>query len=433
MKAVPWRHVGDGVVGHSHRRDAARGAVAVLAQSPTTPVCTTGDGGGVRPIPGRPDLRLSARGTANTLSTVLPEATQTPDDRPSSLSRRSTTLIVTIGLGVLLVALAALLPVPYVALSPGPTANTLGSEEGMELITIEGRETYATSGHLQLTTVRVSGGPDSSMDLLSALRGWIDPEVAVVPIDRVYPPDETAEEVEQRTAEEMELSQQDATAAALRALDIPVTSEVAVGSVLEDAPAQGKLEAGDVIISVDGVPAVSPDVVRDAVRSKEPGDTVTFVVSRDGDELEVSVVTGPSSDDADVAAVGIAPVVAFSYPFTVEIQLEDVGGPSAGLMFALGIYDKLTPGELTGGEFIAGTGEIDADGQVGPIGGIQQKLIAAREEGASAFLTPAGNCEEAVGAVPDGLRLVRVETLDDAVQALDRIRFDEADVPTCSR
>ena len=284
---------------------------------------------------------------------------------------------------MLLVALAALLPVPYVALRPGPTANTLGSEQDTELITIEDRETYPTSGHLQLTTVRVSGGPGSPrMDLLQAIRGWIDPEVAIVPIERVYPPDETAsEEVEQRTAEEMQLSQQDATAAALRALDIPVATEVAVGSVVEDAPAEGKLEAGDVIVRVDDVRAVSPEAVGDAVRSKQPGDTVTFVVRRDGDELEVPIVTGPSPDAADVAAVGITPVIAFSYPFTVRIQLEDVGGPSAGLMFALGIYDKLTPGELTGGRFIAGTGEIDADGEVGPIGGIQQKLVAARESG----------------------------------------------------
>jgi Lon-like protease len=343
-------------------------------------------------------------------------------------------LIVTFGLGVLLISLAALLPVPYVALTPGPTANTLGEVDGRELITIEDRETFPTSGHLQLTTVRVSGGPESSgMTLLRAIRGWIDPEVAVVPIEQVYPRDETVEEVEQRTAEEMQLSQQDATAAALRALDIPIASEIAVGSVVEGAPAQGQLEAGDVIISVDGAPAVSPDAVRDAVRAKQPGDTVTFAVRREGEELDVPVVTGPAPDEPDIAAVGISPVVAYSYPFTVEIEVEDVGGPSAGLMFALGIYDRLTPGELTGGRFIAGTGEIDADGQVGAIGGIQQKLVAARDEGATVFLTPAGNCSEAVGAVPDGLQLVRVEALDDAVQALDRIGAGEDDVPTCTR
>jgi Lon-like protease len=334
---------------------------------------------------------------------------------------------------VLLISLAALLPVPYVALTPGPTANTLGTVDGRELITIEGRETYPTAGHLELTTVRVSGGPESSgMNLLRAIRGWIDPEVAVVPIERGYPPNETVEEVEQRTAEEMQLSQQDATAAALRALDIPVASEIAVGSVVEDAPAQGELEAGDVIVSVDGAPAVSPESVRDAVRARRPGDTIIFLVRRDGAELEVPVVAGPAPDEPEVAAVGITPVVAYSYPFTVEIEVEDVGGPSAGLMFALGIYDKLTPGELTGGDFIAGTGEIDADGEVGAIGGIQQKLVAARDEGATVFLTPAGNCAEAVGAVPDGLRLVRVETLDDAVQALDRIQLGEDDFPACA-
>ena len=357
---------------------------------------------------------------------------QTPDDRQPTLSRRSTKLVGASGLFVLLVALAALLPVPYVALRPGPTANTLGSEQNTELITIEGRETYPTSGHLQLTTVRVSGGPGSPrMDLLRAMRGWIDPEVAIVPIESVYPPDETAAEIEERTAEEMQLSQQDATAAALRALDILVASEVAVGSVVEDSPADGKLEAGDVIVRVDDVRAVSPEAVGDAVRSKQPGDTVTFVVRRDGDEIEVPIVTGPSPDAADVAVVGITPVNAFSYPFTVRIQLDDVGGPSAGLMFALGIYDKLTPGELTGG------GSSPAPARSTPTARLVRSAASSRSwsrlaRRAPRSFSPAGNCAEAVGAVPDGLRLVRVETLDDAVQALDRIRIGEGDVPACS-
>jgi hypothetical protein len=182
--------------------------VGHLAQPSASSRGRTGDGGGVRQVPGRADIGVATRGTAGTLSTLLPEATQTPDDRPTSLSRRSTTLIVTFGLAILLVSLAALLPVPYVALSPGPTADTLGSEDGRQLIVIEGRETYPTSGQLLLTTVRVSGGPESrGMSLLNAIRGFVDPEVAVVPIDRVYPPGETVEQVEQRTAEEMELSQ----------------------------------------------------------------------------------------------------------------------------------------------------------------------------------------------------------------------------------
>ena len=366
-----------------------------LAQPSASSRGRTGDGGGVRQVPGRADIGVAARGTAGTLSTLLPEATQTPDDRPTSLSRRSTTLIVTFGLAILLLSLAALLPVPYVALSPGPTADTLGSEDGRQLIVIEGRETYPTSGQLLLTTVRVSGGPESrGMSLLNAIRGFVDPEVAVVPIDRVYPPGETVEQVEQRTAEEMELSQQDATAAALRELDVPVATEVAVGSIVEDAPAQGKLEAGDVIVSVDGTPAVSPDAVRDAVRSKQPGETVTFVVTRDGTELEVPVVTGTSPDEEGVAAVGIAPVVAYSFPFTVEIQIEDVGGPSAGLMFALGIYDKLTPDELTGGELDRRDGDDQRPrGRRSARSAASSRSSSPRARaGATVFLTPAENC-----------------------------------------
>jgi len=120
------------------------------------------------------------------------------------------------------------------------------------------------------------------------------------------------------------------------------------------------------------------------------------------------------------------------YPFSVEISLKDVGGPSAGLMFALGIVDKLTPGSLTGGKFIAGTGTIDDSGHVGAIGGIAQKMVGARRKGATVFLSPAGNCAQARDTVPDGLRLVRVKTLSDAVEALEDLKAGRVDeVPTC--
>ncbi|MGH3670280.1 MAG: S16 family serine protease, partial [Pseudonocardiaceae bacterium] len=109
-------------------------------------------------------------------------------------------------------------------------------------------------------------------------------------------------------------------------------------------------------------------------------------------------------------------------PFTTTITLADVGGPSAGLMFALAIVDKLTPGALAGNIFVAGTGTIVPAGQVGSIGGIPLKMISAREAGATVFLVPAGNCAEAVQHVPAGLRLVRVNTLTDAVHALDQLR-----------
>jgi Lon-like protease len=348
------------------------------------------------------------------------------------MSRRSATTIVAAFLLVALVAVASLLPVPYVALVPGPTTNTLGSQDGTPLIEIEGAQTYATEGHLDLTTVKVLGGPGRRLSLVTALRGWVDPEVAVVPEETVYPQGISAEQVEEQNAEEMETSQESATTAALRALGYDIPVQIAVGAIVPEAPALGVLKAGDIIVAVSGVPVTSSQQVAELVRATTPGSTVRFTVLRDGQQLELDVPTKPAPDDASAAAVGIVPEEVFDYPFEVTIQLDDVGGPSAGLMFALGIIDKLTPGEITGGTFVAGTGEIDDDGTVGSIGGIQQKVVAAYDAGAGVFLTPADNCAAAVSAAPEGLQLVKVDTLQTALDALERLRRGEPATPSCT-
>lgn len=348
------------------------------------------------------------------------------------LSRRMTTMVVSAALLVALVAIATLMPVPYVALLPGPTADTLGSVEGKKLIEIEGVRTFTPKGHLNLTTVNVRGGPGQRFDLVTAFRGWLDPTVAVVPEETVYPPGSTAEQVKQRNAEEMELSQQSATTAALRELGYEVTTRIAVRAVVEGAPALGKLKAGDTIVAVDGTKITTPEQVGELIRAHKPGDEVAVTVERDGRQTTVSVPTRASDEDPSAAVIGIIPEEVAKYPFKVTIQLEDVGGPSAGLMFALGIVDMLNREDVTGGAFVAGTGTIDDAGNVGAIGGIQQKLAAAREAGASVFLTPAGNCSDAAAAVPDGLRLVRVENLDGALTALDALRTGAGAVPSCA-
>ena len=136
----------------------------------------------------------------------------------------------------------------------------------------------------------------------------------------------------------------------------------------------------------------------------------------------VTITTAESDDSgAKRAIVGISAGTDHTFPFDIDIKLADVGGPSAGLMFALGLYDKLTPGSLTGGKFVAGTGTIDDDGNVGPIGGIRQKLAGARADGATWFLAPADNCDEVVDHVPDGLDVVKVSTFDQARSAVEAI------------
>ena len=347
------------------------------------------------------------------------------------MSPRVATLAAAGILVVVLAAVAALLPVPYVSLSPGPTTNTLGSVGDTELIRIDGRRTYPTEGHLDLTTVSVLGGPRQRMDIVTALRGWLDDDVAIVPEEQVYPDDESAEEAERQGAAEMTESQENATTSALRELGIPVTTRVIVDELSPESPAEGKLRPKDVVLEVDGEPAMGGARLRELITTHEPGDPVQIVVQRSGRRVETTVTTSAAEDGR--AIVGILTRDDADYPFTVEISLRDVGGPSAGLMFALGIVDKLTPGALTGGRFVAGTGTIDDAGNVDAIGGIPQKMIGAKESGAEVFLVPEDNCAEAVRTAPDGLRLVKVTTLKTAVAALDALRERRSgDLPACA-
>lgn len=316
-------------------------------------------------------------------------------------------------------AVVALVPVPYVVLSPGPTFNTIGEVDGVPLIAITGHTTYPTSGHLQMTTVSERGGPFGALYVSRALQYWRDPAVRVLPTEALYPEGESTAEVEQQNQADFVDSQGVAVAAALRHLDIPVEEKAVVSSVADGTPADGELQPGDVIVSVDGTTVARPEQVGPLVREHAPGDVVTLVVTRDGKRATVHVTATESPTQPGQAYLGISVGGTYVPPFDIEFSLDQVGGPSAGLMFSLGIVDKLTPGQLTGGAFVAGTGTIDPDGAVGPIGGIAQKLVGARDAGATLFLAPVSNCDEVSGHVPDGLTVAAVSTMDDALAALD--------------
>jgi len=350
------------------------------------------------------------------------------------MSRRVATLSLTAVLLIVLICLAWLVPVPFAVMSPGPTENTLGEVDGKPIIQIDGHKTYKTNGQLDLTTVSVTG-PQERVDLISVVAGWLDPRVAVVPYDYLYPGDPTPEQVEQQNAEAMETSQQTAIAAALRHVNQEVTPVVQVSAVVEGTPAVGRLKAGDTIVAVDGTKVETAGDVVELVRQHQPGDRVVFTVRRKGKELDVPITTTRAPDDKRRAFVGITPFDGFEFPFDVEVTLgQDIGGPSAGVIFALAIVDKLTAGSLTGGKHIAGTGAIEPDGTVRPIGGIQQKLAGAKRSGATTFLVPEENCPAAAAAEVDGLRLVRIKNLAGAVRALERLRDNpKASVPTCER
>lgn len=350
------------------------------------------------------------------------------------MTRRTTTVTTAALLLVALVCVAALLPVPYVTLRPGPTLDTLGKQQGEPVISIEGDvRTYDDEGRLDLVTVSVTS-PDAEVGLVDAFTAWFDPAEALVPRDLIYPSGETAEQANAATRQQMTSSQSSSEIAGLVAAGYP--GVVRVEAVARNGPAQGELRVDDRILSVDGRSVSTPDEVVDAVSSRTPGDRVRLEAGTgDAATRTVTLVTEASADDPDVARIGVS--IAQDVDADVEVTNnvgEDIGGPSAGTVFALAIYDKLTPGSLTGGRTVAGTGEITADGVVGPIGGVQQKIAGALDNGASVFLVPADNCAEALGADVDreDIVLVRVSTLSGAVSALEALAADpDAEVPTC--
>jgi PDZ domain-containing protein len=326
------------------------------------------------------------------------------------------------------IAAASFLSVPYVILSPGPTLNTLGSRPGGQpLIEISGPRTYPTSGHLNLVTVSYQGGPSDSLNIFTALQAWLTPHEAVVPEQELFPPNQTQQQVTHQDTQQMVSSQQTAEAAALCQLGIKFTTVDRIVAVEKGMPATGVLRPGDVITAVDGRPVTCRANAADLIRARRPGAPVQLTIARGRGTRHVRLRTANVSG---TAVVGVNVAESYRFPFHVRISVGNIGGPSAGLMFALGIVDKLSPANLTGGKFIAGTGEISADGTVSPIGGIQQKLVGARAAGATVFLTPAANCPDTAGAVPAGLRLIKVSTLAGAVHDLTVLAAGGS-VPSC--
>ncbi len=361
------------------------------------------------------------------------------------MSQRTHRTRVGVGVWALIVALVALvvltfLPTPYVIQQPGPVYNTLGTaksseDEDVPLIEISGAETFETTGSLNLTTVQVVGNRQRTPSWFELALAWLDSSRAVVPIEQVFPEGVTTEQRDERNAVLMVDSQHEATAAALSELGYDTGASVEVVEAVEDTPAEGVLEAGDVITSIDGVAVSSGKQLRQAIQDAA-GASVSLGVLRAGEALTVELAPEKSTaDDGTVTwLIGISLATEYDFPIDVSIQLDNVGGPSAGMMFALGIINQLSEGDLTGGEDIAGTGTIEADGTVGAIGGIRQKLYGAKDAGADYFLAPASNCDEVVGHVPDGLQVFSTSTLEQSLEILDAIASDGdlASLPTCT-
>lgn len=326
-------------------------------------------------------------------------------------------LLVLLAVGVV----AGTVRVPLVALGPGPTFNVLGDVGGKTVVSINGRPTYPTTGRLNMTTVAVTDG----LTAMNALRFWADSDRELVPRAVLYPPGKSDQQVEQENNQLFTDSENDAEVAALSYLKDPV--KVFVGQLAPNAPATGVLKPGDQLLTVKNEQVTSPEQVSQILTTTKPGDQVQVSYLRGDGPARTGTVTVGAHPSGPQGFLGVVMRGAPEDPNQIVISLGEVGGPSAGLAFALGVIDKLTPGDLLRGRAVAGTGEITPTGVVGPIGGIGLKMIAAQRDGATVFLVPAANCAEAKATAPNGLELVKVATLSDAVTSLTAL--NEGRVP----
>lgn len=355
----------------------------------------------------------------------------------TGIGRRSGTLMTVVVLLLLVGALLSWVRVDQVVYRPGPVYDTLGAIDDTSVVQMdEDLETYDTSGRLYFTTIRLEGGPGDRLSVWEWLGAELDDSTTVVPREEVFPEGVTAEQVREQNTSLMQHSQEDAAVVALRAAGIEIDERIMVAQVIADAPADGVLHADDEILSVEGEAMDSTEAVRERLQQVEAGRSATIEIRRDGETVELQVPTKRDEETGrTIVGVYLAPL--YDMPYDVKVEAGNVGGPSAGLMFALAIYDTITPGALTGGKDFAGTGTISGDGTVGPIGGITQKLYAARDAGAVAFLAPVDNCTEVVAAGVEDLVIVPVENFDEAEQAVEDIAAasDPAalQLPTCQQ
>ncbi|WP_425954896.1 YlbL family protein [Xylanimonas sp. McL0601] len=334
-----------------------------------------------------------------------------------------------------LAAAAMVLPTGFAVRGPGPTEDTLGSQNKVPLVEIKGARTYPPSGELRLTTVSVGGGPVSDVFAADVLAAWSSPQRAVLPVETVFPVGITQQQQQEQGQAQMTSSQESATAAALTELGYTVRVTLTISGAPSGSPAEGIVKEGDVIRTLDGSDITTYDDLLSGLAAVTPGDDVVLGVDRDGARKNLTVTTrdGTTPDGGRRAALGVLVSSAYDFPVDVSIRIEDIGGPSAGMMFALAIIDRLTPEDELRGQVVAGTGTIDVDGTVGPIGGIEQKMHGALRDGATWFLAPESNCDEVVGAVPAGLHVAKVSTLAEARHAITAIGAgDGATLPTCS-
>ena len=331
------------------------------------------------------------------------------------VNRRILTLLVALLPIVAFGVLIAVVTVPYVSLGPGPTFDTLGEVDGKDVVDIEGTDVHPTSGHLNMTTV----SQRDNLTLGQALTLFMSGREQLVPRDLVYPPDKSKDEIDEANNTDFKRSEDSAEYAALGYLKYPST--VTVQTVNDPGPSVGKLQDGDAIDAVNGTPVANLDQFQALLKDTKPGQSVVIDNRRKNAPAGIATITLGSNPDREHGFLGVGVLDAPWAPFTIDFNLANIGGPSAGLMFSLAVVDKLTTGDLNGSKFVAGTGTITSDGEVGSIGGITHKMLSAREAGATVFLVPADNCDEAKSAHEGALDLVKVDNLGQTIDALNAL------------
>jgi len=310
-----------------------------------------------------------------------------------------------------------LMPTGYVIERPGQVFNVMGEINDQPVISSSDLEIYPSESRFDITTISLVGNREATPNWVQVLAAWIDPEQIVLPLDEVYPPNRSTQEIRAESSAQMEISQQDAIAVALRELGYRVPRNLYVSSVIEGAPASKLLVGGDFVLQANQVVVTTFEELREQIQLSL-GAEMTILVIRDGKEVTVNI-TPEFRDDAYVIGAMIG--YTYDFPASVTLQLGDVGGPSGGLIFSLGIIDALTPGSLAGDKHVSGTGTISPSGAVGPIGGVDLKMLAARDAGADLFLAPFANCDEILGAIPSGLNVVAVRDLSEAKSAVEAL------------
>lgn len=370
---------------------------------------------------------------------------QTAKTRQQVAQRRNRLrpLFSTVALGLILgflILAVFLVPIPYVVYGPGPTVNILGESGGEPVLTVEGGQSGDDDGELRLVTVSELGGPgNQNTTLADVISATFTPGYDVRDYASAYGDQEiTGEQKQQAVQAQMESSQSTAPAAALAYLGETVPAEITVAGAMKDSPADGKFEAGDKLVSIRANGEEHPMNFTAApfalMESLPAGTDIEVTVERAGKEVVVPLTTAADPEDPQGpgSKAGMALIVNAELPIDVQFHLEKIGGPSAGTMFAVAVIDQLTEGSLTGGKKIAGTGTMSYTGQVGPVGGVVQKMYGAARDGVEWFLVPEDNCDVVSGNIPKGLEVFSIATLADAVQAVEAIgNGDTGNLATC--